>query len=198
LPVIELDEDSNEVLISDENKRGVDLKSLNVVVEEGSLPHWVEVSKCSQSIDVPRNAKGLEKLVLKIQITGSPQSASFQLPLTLMDSAGNRWDFKALAQMASRVPETYRLLQNYPNPFNPTTTIRYSLAGKKLTQTELSIFNVLGQKVRTLVDEPQTAGSYSVQWDGRDDQGQKVSSGVYFYRLSSGDFVGTGKMLLIE
>jgi len=198
LPVIELDEDSNEVLISVVNRRGVDLKSLTVAVDKESLPQWAEVSKCSQGIDVPPNAKGREKLVLKIQITHPPQGAFFQLPLTLMDSAGNCWHFEALVQVAPRLPETYGLSQNYPNPFNPTTTIRYSLAGKEPTQTELSIFNILGQRVRTLVDEPQSAGYYSVEWDGKDESGQKVASGTYFYRLVSGGFVEVRKMLLVE
>lgn len=74
-------------------------------------------------------------------------------------------------------------LQNYPNPFNPTTTISYRLSVN--TDVTLSIYNILGQKVRTLVDENQYAGEHSAIWDGRDSSGQQVGSGVYFFQLRS-------------
>ncbi len=83
----------------------------------------------------------------------------------------------------SSKPERFRLEQNYPNPFNPETVIRYQLAvGSKV---ELSVYNVLGQKMRTLVKGHQSPGWHEVVWDGRDDSGKPVSSGVYIYRLSA-------------
>ncbi len=90
----------------------------------------------------------------------------------------------------------FRLSQNYPNPFNPTTTIRYALP--KAARVELTIYNTLGQKVRTLVQKKQPAGQYQVQWDGRDKQGRAVPSGVYLYKLKAGDFVQAKKMLLVR
>ena len=91
----------------------------------------------------------------------------------------------------------FRLFQNYPNPFNPTTTIRYALPGS--VPVELTVYNLLGQKVRTLVHRRQPAGRYQVQWDGRDDQGKPVASGVYLYRLRAGsDFTRTKTMLLLR
>ncbi len=94
------------------------------------------------------------------------------------------------------LPLQFRLYHNYPNPFNPTTTIRYDLPQN--SKVILTIYNILGQKVRTLVQKQQPAGQYQVQWDGRDDSGEKVSSGVYLYKMVAGDFVQVKKMLLVK
>lgn len=99
----------------------------------------------------------------------------------------------------SVIPKEYRLFQNYPNPFNPTTDIRYQIPDDRSpAHTTLKIFNLLGQEVRTLVDEVKDAGYYSVTWDGRDNLGNDVPSGVYFYRLTAGDFMKTRKMILTK
>jgi len=79
------------------------------------------------------------------------------------------------------VPQSVRLAQNHPNPFNAETTIRYVLS--EPTQVRLMIYDVLGRKVRTLMDQEQVVGQYSVIWDGRDDGRDEVSTGIYFYRL---------------
>jgi hypothetical protein len=95
------------------------------------------------------------------------------------------------------IPKDFELSQNFPNPFNPSTTIPYALPqAEKVT---LVIYNVLGQKVTTLADKlPREAGYHAVIWDGRNDGGVKVASGVYFLRMQAGKFVKTRKMLLIE
>lgn len=100
------------------------------------------------------------------------------------------------------IPPRFELAQNYPNPFNPATQIHYQLP--KTAKARLAIFNSLGQKVRTLVngDKPQAAGFYTVEWDGRNDTGERVSSGIYFYRLeaetASQTVVQTRKMILLK
>jgi hypothetical protein len=100
------------------------------------------------------------------------------------------------------VPKAFELSQNYPNPFNPTTTIKYSLSsvgdGAETLPTTLRIYNVLGEVVRTLVDEPKSPGVYHEVWDGKDDQGKEVASGIYFYRLKAGKFSETKKMVLLK
>ena len=93
--------------------------------------------------------------------------------------------------LSSEVPGTYSLSQNYPNPFNPTTTINYDIP--KNARVTLRVYNVLGQEVAALVDGQQVAGRYSVLFDG-----SNLASGVYFYRLQSGDFVQTNKMALLK
>jgi hypothetical protein len=94
------------------------------------------------------------------------------------------------------LPSRFMLVQNYPNPFNPSTTIPYSLASA--TEIQIVIYNVLGQPVRTLADGYQAAGNYSVIWDGNDDDGGQVPSGVYFYSLITDEFEDTKKMLMIK
>jgi hypothetical protein len=86
--------------------------------------------------------------------------------------------------------------QNYPNPFNLSTEVRFTLPDA--AKVTLSIYNILGQKVTTLVDGEKTAGTHSVFWDGKDKSGAEVASGIYFYRIKAGDFQEQKKMLLIK
>jgi flagellar hook assembly protein FlgD len=79
------------------------------------------------------------------------------------------------------LPNTYELKQNYPNPFNPMTTIAYALP--QASRIHLNVYNLLGKQVRVLVDDIQMAGYKTVIWDGRDDRGMEVSSGIYFYLI---------------
>ncbi|MCP4684743.1 MAG: M6 family metalloprotease domain-containing protein [bacterium] len=95
------------------------------------------------------------------------------------------------------LPGDFALHQNYPNPFNPTTTIIYQIGGGPSELTNLAVFNLLGQKVTTLVDKAQGPGTYEVTWDGRDGKGE-VASGVYFYRLTRGEINQSRKMMLLK
>ncbi|UCE19160.1 MAG: T9SS type A sorting domain-containing protein, partial [Gemmatimonadota bacterium] len=104
-------------------------------------------------------------------------------------------------------PETWVLEQNYPNPFNPTTTIIYSVPTTELTPwVSLKIYNIVGQEVRTLVNERKAPGRHRATWDGKDEEGRKVSSGVYLYTLSAGgtsrdlqgEFRATKRMVLVK
>jgi hypothetical protein len=94
------------------------------------------------------------------------------------------------------LPETFRLSQNYPNPFNPRTHIVYQLP--RAEQVTLVVYNVMGQAVRRLVDEVQGAGEHEVVWQGQDEAGRPVASGIYFYQLTAGEFVETKKTLLLK
>jgi len=94
------------------------------------------------------------------------------------------------------VPTVYSLSQNFPNPFNPTTTIEYSIP--KAGLTSLDVYNIAGQKVRTLVNETQSASFYKVVWDGRNDNGESVATGMYFYKLVSGNYSKIVKMTLMK
>jgi hypothetical protein len=94
------------------------------------------------------------------------------------------------------IPESFHLAQNYPNPFNPSTNIEFDLPSR--AHVTLEIFNVLGQKVRTLIDEDRAAGPYRVIWDGTDDANHSVSTGVYLYRLKTGDLAEVKKMVLLK
>jgi len=100
------------------------------------------------------------------------------------------------ANTASNLPNVFSLSQNYPNPFNPTTLIKYDLP--RDCRVRLDVYNVVGQRVTTLVDGNQIAGYKSVSWDGRDENGCQVSSGVYLYRIQAGGFTQVRKMVLLR
>jgi len=94
------------------------------------------------------------------------------------------------------IPNAFKLSQNYPNPFNPTTNISYNIS--KRTDVKLSVYNILGQQIATLVNEIQNAGAYSIHWNALDVFGNNVSSGIYFYRIETDDNTMTKKMLLVR
>ncbi|MGD9900340.1 MAG: FlgD immunoglobulin-like domain containing protein, partial [Calditrichaceae bacterium] len=100
--------------------------------------------------------------------------------------------------ITSVMPQNFVLNQNYPNPFNPVTEIEFTLANKVPQNTELIVYNSLGQKLNTLFSGKYSFGTFKVRWDGTNSSGQKVSSGVYFYQLVSGDQVVSKKMILIK
>jgi len=94
------------------------------------------------------------------------------------------------------LPRSLVLSPNYPNPFNSTTAIRFEVPGTG--RVRLVLYNVLGQLVRTLVDEKHNAGTYTVRWDGKDDAGQQAASGVYIGRLEAGGSVDVRKLVLLR
>ncbi len=95
-----------------------------------------------------------------------------------------------------QVPESFALLQNYPNPFNPSTSIQYNLP--KQARVKLTVYNSLGQRIKTLVNGEQQPGLRNVVWNGTDNAGRTVASGIYLYRLEAGDFRQTRKMMLLK
>jgi hypothetical protein len=96
----------------------------------------------------------------------------------------------------SNLPTQFRLSQNFPNPFNPATTLEYDLPGN--CDVTIKIYNILGQEVATLLNEQKEAGRYKISWDGQDKDGEKVSTGIYFYRIKAGDFEESKKLLLVK
>ena len=126
-------------------------------------------------------------------ISGTPQAEGEPVyTYTVTDARG-----ASAALLLQTRPAAFALTSNYPNPFNPATTIQYALP--EATDVQLTVYNVVGQPVRTLVAEHQSAGRYLVEWDATDDSGHSLSSGLYFYRLQAGDeFHAVKKMLLLK
>jgi len=130
-------------------------------------------------------------------ITGAQQSTSYKL----YTGFWNPWTVEMSPvegeeDDANLRPTDFALRQNFPNPFNPTTIIQYALP--KASQVRIEIYNVLGQRVRVLVDETQEPGYKTINWDGKDDAGNEASSGVYFCRIQAGSFVKSMKMTLLK
>jgi hypothetical protein len=183
-------------------------------------PSWIFVDSMSGTISPGAN----QTLNLTFQRLSYPQGIyhadlilnsrdknhdldTIRIPLTLCIDTTTSVDFDENQKQV-----TFTLFQNYPNPFNPSTVVRYTVGGLKrtaadggrptadnsFTPTTLKIYNILGQKVRTLVDEPKRSGSYEVIWDGKDDKGKDVASGIYFYRLTADSYQETKKMVLMK
>jgi len=130
----------------------------------------------------------------------------FEIIANHLPSSKDLWTFNTSVLTnvkQSSAPYSFMLMQNYPNPFNPSTTIRYELP--VLSKVTISIYNVIGQKVRTLVNGVQNAGPQLLVWNSKNDAGSNVASGVYFYRIqatplsgTSGTFSGAKKMVLLR
>ena len=107
-------------------------------------------------------------------------------------------------ERVSALPKEFSLAQNYPNPFNPSTLIHYDIP--RDSKVRLTVYNLLGQRIRTLIDGDKSAGRYSVNWDGRTVSGDVTASGLYFYRIEAHHqkdgknelFTDTKKMLLLR
>ncbi len=94
------------------------------------------------------------------------------------------------------LPSVYELEQNYPNPFNPTTRIQFALP--KNSHVRLAIYDLLGREVAKLIDDNRAAGNHTMEWNGFDARGQRVSSGIYFYRIEAEGFIQTRKLTLLK
>ncbi|MBT6936643.1 MAG: T9SS type A sorting domain-containing protein, partial [Candidatus Marinimicrobia bacterium] len=97
---------------------------------------------------------------------------------------------------AEPIPEVYALRQNYPNPFNPVTTLRYDLPEEALVN--ITIYDMMGRVVKTMVNSQQNAGYKSIQWNATTDEGKPVSAGLYLYTIQAGEFRQTKKMVLLK
>lgn len=153
----------------------------------------------------PYGAKGeVNILNLKMKVIGKDGTHSgLTLGFSAMAAAYTFTDLLPYVEVAEsnlelsseELPTEYGI-ENHPNPFNPSTEIKYQLP--QLVEVRIVIFNVLGQEVRTLVNGKQEAGRYTVQWNGDNEQGYKVPSGMYFLRMKAGKFIANRKLLLLK
>jgi len=152
-------------------------------------------------------------LLAKIELDGEVKnSIPIELKnLQLVDKEGRPLRVNAIVNECSEwrsrqiIPQGFALRQNYPNPFlgrsgSPTTSISFELPGdrEEKMKVNLCVYNARGQVVRTLVDEEKTPGVYTVHWDGRNELGEKVSSGLYLYTITAGNFKATRKMVILK
>jgi hypothetical protein len=128
---------------------------------------------------------------------------TYYYKLAAFDFSGNESNFtdeKSImvtsVEEGNGIPIEFALRQNHPNPFNSNTNITYNISTSG--PIKLTIYDMLGKRVRTLADESQTPGSKSIYWDGTDDQGNTVASGIYFYRIVAGEFTETKKLLMLK
>ncbi|HNW58790.1 MAG TPA: FlgD immunoglobulin-like domain containing protein [bacterium] len=180
------------------------------------------VTELSRNMSVAIQPQGDEVGVMLYSLTGDPlplnEGTVLQIPVTIAEPLSQNEDLEIIAALAGTVgggklqtdfgsshsvsaaPESYALMQNTPNPFNMSTRITYEVPELRqgTAPIKLMVFNAQGQEVRTLVNERRSAGRYTVNWDGRDDAGTYVSSGVYFYKLTAGSVVITKKLAVTK
>ncbi len=139
--------------------------------------------------------------------SSTPHQYSYQDALDVIGSVSYRlrqvdtdgaFSYSKVVEVTVQAPSQFLLAQNFPNPFNPSTTVSYQIPASAQGRMSLVIYDMLGRQVRTLFEEPAKAGYYRTEWDGRDDNGLAVSSGIYFYILRSGTFQATRKMIKLE
>jgi hypothetical protein len=122
---------------------------------------------------------------------GNTILGSYEMQFTLVDPS------PIISQEPKSVIDDFALVQNYPNPFNPRTTIEYQVP--RQSDVRLTVFNSLGERIKILISEDnQPAGFYKVHWDGTDQQGREVATGIYLYQLSAGRYMQNRKMILIR
>ena len=138
-------------------------------------------------------------------LTDESSAGEYEVTLFVTDNAGSRNELDYLWNITvNDVVSTEEILltpyslRNFPNPFNPSTTISFSLTAKDAKNAKLEIYNLKGQKVKTLVNEELAAGKHSVVWNGTDDSDKSVSSGIYFYKMRAGSYTSTKKMILMK
>jgi len=130
------------------------------------------------------------------------EGSTYYYRVRSIDDAGNQSEFSETVQMStlsnenSMMADQFMLHQNYPNPFNPITTLRYDLPEDSFVK--VSVYDMSGNQVRTLVNEAKSAGFRSVQWNATNNQGQPVSAGVYIYTIEAENFIDTRKMILLK
>ncbi len=139
----------------------------------------------------------LDSMLIDTTWYGTPAPEAETLLQNILNWFGTgKGEGTGVVKQTDATPRAYALEQNYPNPFNPETAIRFSLP--KAAKVEISIYNAVGQNIRTLVSGTLAAGSHAAVWDGLDDSGLRAASGVYFYSLKTDAFSKTMKMLMLK
>jgi len=167
-----------------------ELDTLNYAAYFGVLPPDSIIDFHLQVFTDP-NAAGAGTVTIKVENQANPSDTS---ALTFTFSTMPT----SVKERTLLITGNYQLFQNYPNPFNPETTIPFEIGGFQPVPAKLTIYNIIGQQVVVPLNEVLSPGIHEVPWDGRDNFGKPVSSGMYFYELSAGNFRMLGKMILLK
>ena len=162
-----------------------------VVLENNSLATDLDNDGNIELVLTNRGGNG--KLLSIIQLTSTDLAAN---GVTMTVEFTDEFLTGVVDGPSGQTPREFSLGQNYPNPFNPSTSIRYDVPAT--ANVSLLVYDILGRNVRTLLNKQHNAGSYSVEWDGKNADGALVTSGIYFYRLEAGQFAITKKMVLLR
>ncbi len=190
--LIPMDELRDEVVLA-----LADLPSLEEETEE--TEEAVETVETEEAVETVETEEAVETVETEeaVETVEIIEAADIQNMFDSFDTEAEEGEETAVETFdQASVPQAFSLAQNAPNPFNSETVIRFALP--QPSQVELTIYNLLGQPVAVLVQEPSAAGTFSVRWDGRDQAGRAVTSGVYLYQLRAGEHTQVRKMLLLR
>jgi hypothetical protein len=172
---------------------GIELKAVSTNLPEGwIMEKYIDQGELHVALAGSTPMSGREFGALSFRILDK----SVRFAPTASGRVNENLSMTMTATTISAVPVQFGLDQNYPNPFNPSTKITYQLPVN--AKVVLDIYNIVGQKVRTLVNAEQEPGYYSIDWNGLDDASQRLASGVYMYRIQAGSFVQINKMLMLK
>ena len=177
------EEDNNLTSQNSENKKATNLTqeeitSVNEVIDEGEKEELSKEEESNLTSQISESSDVKESDTLATEEVPSPNTTVDEI------------------EIITTLPDNPLLDQNYPNPFNPGTTIRYHI--RKPSIVNITIYNLLGQTVKTLVDDFRPVGNYEIYWDGTTTNGSRVASGIYFYHLSTDKNSESRKMFLIR
>ena len=197
---VEVDK-SDTVEITMTNHSNVDLEIYSISVSTGSF-HLNDIpsgpisgwGSATFKVDFAPSDTGLFEDTIRISSNAIAGDSVVPLSGVGVPATGVRWVEGSTEE--ENKPTSFSVSQNYPNPFNPVTNFRVALP--EASHVKIEIFNILGQKIKTLVDEDMRAGVFIVDWDGKDKKGLEVSSGIYFYRITTDDFSDIKKMVLLK
>ncbi len=178
-----------------------DLNCELVIIDSSQFAGWLSIDQDSfiiqpngsEEIIISFDPDGLETGQYSAEIVinnNDPMQEELIIPITMTLNYTNADD--------DLIVTASKLIGNYPNPFNPSTTISFELATENIENTRVEIYNLKGQKIRQLINGQLAAGQHSVEWNGKDDSGKPVSSGIYFYKLKNGRYSSTKKMILLK
>ncbi len=181
---------TKEIYITWEENLESDLKQYNIYRKTRGAAEWQWIGSTTENefTDYISDPDAVKNYVYSINAEDVHENMS-----KLSEAVGV---VTSIEKSDNSIPKKFKLSQNYPNPFNPTTTISFNLPAN--SPVTITVYSASGQKVKILFKGSLTPGNYKVVWDGTDDFGNPVASGVYLYQLKAGDFVGTKKMILMR
>ncbi len=182
----------NTISLSVQNNSSIEAKGVSVAFNK--LPEWLEFKSNSTKIEsVPANGSGDAEFTFSVD-KKAPVDKDTTLTATITTSDGQSWTKEIKISVGA--PKEYRLYDNFPNPFNPSTKIAFELP--KASRVKLIIYDIVGREVAQVTDADYPAGYTELTWNGLNQNRNLVSSGVYFYRISTDSWSKVKKMLMIK
>ncbi len=190
--IIPYNSKGNVVALSVENTSKLTAKGVSVEIQ--NVPKWIRFDSTKVQLSSIATKKSKQAEFTFSVDRSAPVDKEQKIKALVKTADGQKWTTEI--SMTISAPKEYHLYQNFPNPFNPSTTIAIDLP--KQTKMKIIIYNILGRIVKQLSDETKEAGYAEFSWDGRNDHGSMVASGMYFYQVMAGSYHAVKKMVMMK